>query len=326
MDAFRTFVSHSSRPLVMPIVTYPGASLVGCTVEAMVTDGAAQHQASAAIQSHLGTPVSLTAMDLSVEAEAFGARIRMVADDVPTVVDRLVSSAALIDALEVPPVGAGRTSVPLDVVCRFVAFRAPLVLGGLIGPFSLAGRLFGMSEALELTLTEPDTTHALLEKATQFLCSYALAFRDAGAHGILIAEPAAGLLSPRGLGAFSSPYVRRIAEAVEDGRFSVILHNCGARNVHLPSILATNVSALHFGAPVDLPQALATVPDGVVVCGNLDPAAVFVGSSPQEITARTRALLRATKGRRNFVLSSGCDVPHTSPLQNIEAFVEAASS
>ncbi len=40
------------------------------------------------------------------------------------------------------------------------------MLGGLIGPFSLAGRLFGVSESLELTLTEPETTKALLEKTT----------------------------------------------------------------------------------------------------------------------------------------------------------------
>jgi hypothetical protein len=29
-------------------------------------------------------------------------------------------------------------------------------MGGLIGPFSLAGRIFGVSEALEATAAEPD--------------------------------------------------------------------------------------------------------------------------------------------------------------------------
>jgi uroporphyrinogen decarboxylase len=41
-----------------------------------------------------------------------------------------------------------------------------------------------------------------------------LAFRATGVDGIIVAEPAAGLLSPRGLGRFSSPHIRQIVEAV----------------------------------------------------------------------------------------------------------------
>jgi uroporphyrinogen decarboxylase len=326
MSVFSEFVRRGSGSLAMPIATYPGANLIGRTVRDMAMDGAVQYAASAALQESLGTPASLTAMDLSVEAEAFGAEVRMERDEVPTVIGRRVSSSAEIDAMEVPPVGRGRTSVPLLAARLFAESGSALVLGGMIGPFSLAGRLFGVSESLELTLTEPDTTRALLERTTSFLTAFARAFREAGAHGIIVAEPTAGLLSPRGLMTFSSPYVRRIVEDVEDGRFSVILHNCGARNVHLSSVLASGVHAAHFGAPMDLPQALASVPEDVIVCGNLDPAAVFVGSSPSEIGARTRALAKSVAGQRNVVLSSGCDVPPNASLEGIRAFVDAASS
>ncbi len=70
---------------------------------------------------------------------------------------------------------------------------------------------------------------------------------------------------------------------------------------------------------MDLPLALSSVPDDVVVCGNLDPAAVFVGSSPAEVAARTRALGVALGGHRNVVLSSGCDIPPDAPIENILA-------
>jgi len=110
MSVFSEFVRRGSGSLAMPIATYPGAHLIGRTVRDMAVDGAVQHAASAALQESLGTPASLTAMDLSVEAEAFGAEVRMERDEVPTVIGRRVSSAAEIDALEVPPVGRGRTS------------------------------------------------------------------------------------------------------------------------------------------------------------------------------------------------------------------------
>ena len=75
------------------------------------------------------------------------------------------------------------------------------MLGGCIGPFSLAARLVGVTEAMELTLADPALMHVVIEKAARFLADYARAFRAAGADGLIMAEPAAGLLSPRGMSA-----------------------------------------------------------------------------------------------------------------------------
>ena len=138
-----------------------------------------------------------------------------------------------------------------------------------------------------------------------------------------MAEPAAGLLSPRSLSQFSSAYVKSIGAALADGCFTLILHNCAARLLHLPAILETGLQSFHFGAPMDLVAALDRVPADMVLCGNLDPTAVFVQSSPAEITTRTMALMTATMPYRNFVVSSGCDVPPTAPLDHLDAFYTA---
>jgi uroporphyrinogen decarboxylase len=138
-----------------------------------------------------------------------------------------------------------------------------------------------------------------------------------------MAEPAAGLLSPRGLSAHSSVYVKRIAAAVEDGHFALILHNCAARLLHLPAILETGLASFHFGAPMDLPAALGKVGPDVVLCGNLDPAGVFCQRTPAEVTARAADLLARTAAHRNYVLSSGCDVPASAPLASLDAFYAA---
>jgi uroporphyrinogen decarboxylase len=167
--------------------------------------------------------------------------------------------------------------------------------------------------------------HLLLEKSAQFLAAYVQAFQAAGAGGLIMAEPAAGLLSPRGLAAFSSAYVRRIASALEGHDFRIILHNCGAKLPHLPAILETGLKTFHFGAPMDIVAALSKVPKDVVLCGNLDPAGIFVQLPPHETAARTRELLAATAAYPNFVISSGCDIPPTAPLANLDAFFEAVT-
>lgn len=312
-------------PLILPLLTYPGAPLAGVSVREMATRPDAQVAAITVLHQRYRTPAVLAAMDLSVEAEAWGCAVEWLETEVPTVVGPCVRTRDDLEALEVPQAGAGRTGVWLEAVrqlCRLP--DSPVVLGCMIGPFSLAARLFGVSELLALTLEDPGLAHRLVSRATEFLTGYAEAFREAGADGVVMAEPTAGLLSPSALEAFSSAYVARVAAAVERPGFNLVLHNCAARVVHLPAVLASGVRVLHFGAPMDLPAALAQVPETTLVAGNLDPAAVFVRSSPAEVAAATRRLLDAVAGRRNFILSSGCDVPPHTPLANLDAFFGAA--
>ena len=327
MTTFNPFVLAAPRRLAMPISVYPGMALTGATVPGIVNDAQIQFETQAALHERYQTPFVLSAMDLSVEAQAFGCSVHVSETEVPCVTGRLVSNRAEADRLTVPELGAERTGVYLETVRRLTRLpRRPRVLGGCIGPFSLAARLVGVSEAMELTLTDPDLMQVLLEKSARFLAEYAKAFKAAGADGVIMAEPAAGLLSPRSLATFSSAYVRQLAAGVGDGRFTFILHNCAAKVLHLPAILESGLKTFHFGAPMDLPLALNQVPADVVLCGNLDPSAVFCQASAEEATTRTASLLGATAASRNFVISSGCDLPPNSRLANLDAFYAAVKA
>jgi uroporphyrinogen decarboxylase len=99
--------------------------------------------------------------------------------------------------------------------------------------------------------------------------------------------------------------------------------NCGAKLLHLPAILESGLKTFHFGAPMDLVAAPGKVGPEVVLCGNLDPAKVFCQLTPDEIAARVTALTRATAAYRNYVISSGCDLPRNTPLANLDAFYRA---
>jgi len=110
---------------------------------------------------------------------------------------------------------------------------------------------------------------------------------------------------------------------VGDESFNIVLHNCAAKLLHLPAILETGLKAFHFGAPMDIVAALGKVAPDVILCGNLDPAGVFVQMPPAEITVKAAQLLTATTAHRNFVLSSGCDLPPNAPLASLDAFYAA---
>ncbi len=315
----------SPRPLAMPVGVYAGLALTGAGVREVVADPEAQAAAARALHERFDTPVLMTAMDLSAEAEAFGCEVHTPEDEIPSVVGRKAPTLAAIEALRVPAPGEARTHVHLESARRLVASSGGVpVLGELLGPFSLAARIFGVSEALEATIAEPETMLRLLEKTTAFLGRYAQAFRAAGAAGVVMAEPAAGLLSPPAVARFSAAFVRQIAAAVQDETFAIVLHNCGARLAHLAPTLESGAEIYHFGAPMDLPEALRRAQGRAIVCGNLDPTSVFHDGPAGTVAAETARLLAATDGCAGFVLSSGCDLPPGTPLENLEAFFRAA--
>jgi uroporphyrinogen decarboxylase len=319
-------ILSSPGRLAIPVLTFPGGQITGSTVREMVHDPGKQVAAQLALRDRFRTSALLSAMDLSAEAEEFGSTIRFEDHEIPAVLGRLVTDLPSAEALRIPHVGGKRTRVYLETIRLLARERGDsLLLAGCIGPFSLAGRLFGVSEALLATAMEPETMELLVEKATAFLTSYIREFKNAGADGVIIAEPTAGLISPGAVLQFSSPYVRQIIEATEDERFQIILHNCGAKIGHLSAKLASGASAYHFGKPMDLPAALAKVDPGMIICGNLDPAEVFVNSTAGEVASRTEALLQATAGATNFVISSGCDLPAQVPLAHLDAFFDAVS-
>ena len=324
---FSRFVMDFPGRLAMPIGAYSGLEITGESVEDVVSLPGAQFRAVMALHDRYRTPVLLTAMDLSAEAEAYGCEIRMSEREIPTVVGRLVTNEAEIVALPNPVPGDTRTRVPLETAWRLVAEAdGPIpVLGCMLGPFSLAGRLYGVSETIEATAVEPETIEVLLRQVTAFLCQYALAFRETGAWGVIVAEPAAGPLSPAGLGRFSAPFVKRIVEAAETPDFAVVLYNCEAKIIHLEKVLESGAGINHFGAPMDIVAALGKVGPDVILSGNLDPTAVFHNGTPQAVGEATRALLEATRSYKNFIISSGCDIPPGTPLASLNAFYRAVA-
>jgi uroporphyrinogen decarboxylase len=310
---------------VMPIMTNPGIELIGTQIIDAVNDGQIHYESVIALNNRFNQSVaSTTIMDLSLEAEAFGATVVFNNNEVPTVSGRLLANGDDVAALRIPLIIDKR--IPEYLKANRLAAKAidkPL-FGGCIGPFSLAGRLYDMTEMMMAMYIEPDTANRLLEKCTQFILEYCRAIKASGSGGVVMAEPAAGLLSNDDCMMFSSLYVRKIIDEVQDDSFAVVLHNCGNAGQCTHAMIDTGAAALHFGNKIDMAGVLTEVPGDIAVMGNIDPVGMMKMGNPQSISDNVHKLLNLSKGHNNFVLSTGCDVPPATPIENIEAFFNAA--
>jgi len=311
-----------------PLLSFPSVQMLFVTVKELVSDSNAQALGMKMLADKYPMAAVPSFMDLSVEAEAFGSRAVYAADEVPTIIGKIVETEEDADALRIPEIGEGRTGIYIEGVrkaLKLVTDRP--VFGGCIGPFSLAGRLMDVNEVMLLCYEEPELVHKILRKATDFIIKYVLAYKEVGAHGIIMAEPLAGVLSPKLMQEFSSSYVREIVEAVQDQGYVVIYHNCGNYTIQLvDEILDTGCRMFHFGDAIDMKDMMALMPPDCVVMGNLSPSRQFRNGTPASVRIETIRLLENCKNYRNFVISSGCDIPPLTEFENIDAFFETVDA
>ena len=325
MKQWLSDMNAAEKKIALPILSFPSVSLMDITVRELISDSDRQAQGMKMVAERVNAAAAVSLMDLSVEAECFGSTIRVSDEEVPTVIGHIVSDEDEANALEVPAVGSARSGLYVDAIRKAVDIITDRpVLAGIIGPYSLAARLLDVTEIMMLCYDEPDMVHIVLEKATAFLIEYAKAYKAAGANGVVMAEPVAGLLSPALEEEFSSPYVKQIVDAVQDDNFIVVYHNCGDNTPRMTeSILSTGSAAYHFGNSIDMAAMMAKFPADVVVMGNVDPAGVLRQGNPELVRTATLDVMSKCCSYPNFLISSGCDIPPATPWENVDAFFAA---
>lgn len=324
MNSFIQQLLNSDKRIAIPIMTHPGIEAIGKNVIDAVTDGEVHYQAIKNVTETYDTTACTVIMDLTVEAEAFGCAISMPEHEVPSVTGRLVCDEESVNRLQVPSLSARRMPEYLKANRLAVEnIKDKAVLSGCIGPFSLAGRLYDMSEIMVGIYIEPDVLKTLLDKCTEYITLYCKELKAIGATGVIMAEPAAGLLSNEDCLEYSTVYVKQIVEAVQDDNFTVVLHNCGNKGHCTQAMIDSGAAALHFGNAVNMVETLEQCPSNLVVMGNIDPVGILKQATPEEVYRITADLLAKTAQYRNFVISSGCDMPPFVPDVNIKAFYRA---
>ena len=85
----------------LPILSFPAASKLGVSVEQLVKDSELQAKAIALVAAETDSLAAISLMDLSVEAECFGAAVTVSDDEVPTIKGRFIHDADEAEALAI---------------------------------------------------------------------------------------------------------------------------------------------------------------------------------------------------------------------------------
>ncbi len=316
------------RRIVAPLVGFPGLNLTGSTIKLAQQNIGEHFRALQAIVETFRPDVIFPMMDLSVEANALGRYTVFPKEESATVVKDVFHTAELERAEKISISHDTRLLGYVETLkLMSIGLPSSIMKGAyVIGPYTLAGLLLGAEEAALATVTDREGLHRVCRLTTEKILEYVRLLVTSGAGIVCVLEPSAVMLGPDQFEEFSGRYVRDISSSLEYTDVATVYHICGNSMHLIEKMCAAGVNGLSLDAPetgVDLAEAARRAPEDVAIIGNISPVGNLLHGTPRQVEADVRALLGKMKEFPHFVLSSGCDLPQETPIENIKAFMRA---
>ncbi len=194
------------------------------------------------------------------------------------------------------------------------------------GPVALAMALRGYEQfILDLArMEQPAWIHRLLEYCVKVQTIYALALREAGAHGTSTGGAGVDIIGPRLHRQIEHPYECQFIAAINQPDFPVALHICGDATLILPEMVATGASILELDYKTDMRKAKQALQGRATFLGPVNPELLWSARDPQTVLDAAREAIQILAPGGEFILGPGCALGYDTPLENIHALVEAA--
>ncbi|MCE5277729.1 MAG: uroporphyrinogen decarboxylase family protein [Planctomycetaceae bacterium] len=313
-------VRQADRRLVAPLAGYPAVNLTCSTVKQNEFNAELQARSLYKLAERTAPDMLFTMMDLSIEAGALGLPVRFPIDESATVEWHPVKSVADLDQYKViDPVYDGRVWVFLETT-RLLKTKLDIPIGAyVIGPFTLAGLMMGANDIAMATIETPEVVQATVNFCERVAIDFAKSLQQAGADAICILDPTSVILSPSAYWEFAGRSVENMVRHLDT---RTILHVCGQTSHLLENMCRTGTQGLSLDSMVPFEQIMPRLPGDVVLIGNVDPVGTMLQGNRDKVRRDTTALLEAMRPYENFILSTGCDLPAETPIENIVELVE----
>ncbi len=317
-------VKQHKHRLVMPLMGFPGIQLTETNIKQNLFDGELHFKTIQSLANRFQPDVVFSMMDMTVEASALGLQVEHPLNEAPSVISHPVHKVSdLAQFKDIDFLADKKLQAFLDTI-RFMSKRLDTFSGAyVIGPISLAGLMIGMTNLALATVDQPELVKQTVELSTRLIQTYAHELVNAGADMICVLEPTAVLLSPRAYRKYCSQPIQTLFASLD---CPSILHVCGDSKHLLKELSQSGAQGLSLDSLVDFRTAIQTIPEDVVYIGNIDPVRIMINGTPETVSEATQKLLLEIQPYQNAILSTGCDLPPETPLENINALMQTARS
>jgi len=196
--------------------------------------------------------------------------------------------------------------------------REVLVLGGVVGPLSIARTLLDSVPLLRASIKTPEKIFPFLEIGKKASVQISLALLNAGADIIVIEDMTASpdLINPNTYKEIVFEYHKQIIKTLSA---PVVLHVCGNATLIAEEMARTEASALSIDPKAATQLMRRKVGNQMSLVGGVDTT-LLLDFDPQQIKEISFKALKEGID----ILAPGCAIPPDTPSENLKAMVQAA--
>ena len=195
-----------------------------------------------------------------------------------------------------------------------------VVIGKVIGPWTLAYHLYGVEKLILDTILEPEKAKAFIKELSKISMAFARAQFEAGADIVTWAEHCTSdLVSATIYDDFVAPIHHRAAiELQEMG--PIILHICGNVMDRLDSIAKTGLAVFHLDSRNDIRAAIMIALNRIQFTGSINNPFTLAQGNPSDVQKEVRACIESGIN----LISPECCIPCRVPDENLFTMVRTA--
>ncbi len=273
----------------------------------------------------LGVDAAIIFSDILVVPEAMGCDYEMVESRGP-VFPNPIQSEKDIDALQVDGVEESLEYVTLALqeTKKVLNDRVPLI--GFAGaPFTIFTYMIEgqgsktFSKAKAWLYKNPQASHKLLQKITDFTITYLKTQINAGANLVQVFDSWAGILSPEMFNAFALPYIQQICDAINEVPVTVFAKGAWFSLEEMAG-LNCQVLGLDWGVKPELARKMV---GNKTLQGNLDPCVLY--AEPQVIENAAKEMLTRF-GKQRYIFNLGHGVYPDTPKEHLKLLVDTVKN
>jgi uroporphyrinogen decarboxylase len=195
------------------------------------------------------------------------------------------------------------------------------------GPFTLGAQIRGVEALMRDIFKNPDFAKKVIEFSAELNFEFYKPLLDDGTIEIVsIADPTASgdLISKKHFEEFALPYLQKVNKNFKKRGVKTLVHICGNTTDKLDAIVKCEATCFSMDYKVDLEKAKEVFKGKMCIAGNVDPVGILNQGTPEDVKRASRNCIEKASAGGGYVLMPGCDIPPSVPLENIQAFVQAA--
>jgi MtaA/CmuA family methyltransferase len=329
----RVFALIEGRPVdripLMPITMMFAADQIGVKYLQYATDYRLLVEGQIRTAERFGFDFVSCISDPAREAADLGASVRFFDDQPPALVEdeALLADKRLLAKLKIrDPYSGKRMSDRIQAAALFKerVGTETVIEGWIEGPCALAADLRGINTLMMDFYDDPAFVNDLMDFVTEVAISFAHAQCDAGVDLMGVGDAPSSLVGRAIFEQTILPRHLKLVAALRGMGLKTRSHICGNTTKICESRAKIGYDILDFDSQVSLELVRNKIGSGPIILGNIPTVEVMEKGNPSQVKA-TAAECHRLSGD-NYIISAGCEVPRTTPIENMDALRDYAYS